>query len=958
MDDAQSVKRSLKKWELSFYKNHGRKPQRTDIDEAPEEIKEAYAKYNKLKREQVTLVKGGDNPENDCKKEVSSENKDTPGDSENEKCEKTTVSENVSEVWGKEFDKKIAGDNVQQARHEQKVQDLSSNYLQGLSCKLYQNAMKFGKKAEKKSKPERKDNNWRRASVTDDDAQNGDKKIDDGDNDGDSMRVKGSMFEKALSFTQKKNTLKRACTDEVVVTDKYNVKSKSKFSISVGPKNVTSFSQSDNDIDEVDSLESCDKGFENKTLYSCDVNEINRPGEKSSLDSHSKDNEIIMMRDCKGDSKKVSGEETGTKDHSGNKQDLKNDMKRKTVTPIKTKAKRESRLKSPLSEKLQDNDEKVTDYDKQNLHTVKLDSGSASVNKDVSSEENAGRRPRDINFCPFDFDEKDEENMEEDLEEGHHSTTEKIKGGRKRIAKETSERPAKKRKNISSENEASDEEPPSKKSTKAPRGKSTAAAPASVGNFVRLNMRVKTYKRKGKGMTGQQYKRFQWKQKMKARSQSYGNKCFKCGQEGHWSNKCPETNKESYGGEEDKPPVLEEDFPTMKEAAMMAKGVKVTRESKRPKVKASSAIGSAAQGEEEFNMEDIDWDANMDPEIDEELEIQAGIVRSRREENTVPPPLSPLVDVNVESCDSEVSDLLKEGLKKFGYDSFRLGQEKAISRILAGKSTLVVMSTGGGKSLCYQLPAYLYAKRSKVITLVISPLVSLMEDQISGLPPGVKGACLHTNMTPAQREGVLSSVKDGKVHFLLVSPEAVAGGGMTLLNNKASLPPLAFVCIDEAHCLSEWSHNFRPSYLRLTKVLREKFGVQCFLGLTATATKSTAIDVAKHLDISDFEEAVIRGPPVPKNLFLSVSRDDDRDQVSNCFDLIKGQRSRSQTNAHCLLVANTVLILPVHGIIILVLIQSFTKVHLFSQANSLLFFHNVILVVSVMTVDLAVETQF
>lgn len=90
--------------------------------------------------------------------------------------------------------------------------------------------------------------------------------------------------------------------------------------------------------------------------------------------------------------------------------------------------------------------------------------------------------------------------------------------------------------------------------------------------------------------------------------------------------------------------------------------------------------------------------------------------------------------------------------------------------------------------------------------------------QVTGLPNGIRGVCLHTNMTSNQRESVLGAVRDGKAQFLLVSPEAVAGGSMSLITSMASLPPIAFVCIDEAHCLSEWSHNFRPSYLRLCKV--------------------------------------------------------------------------------------------------------------------------------------------
>uniref|UniRef100_A0A7N8XHS8 DNA 3'-5' helicase n=1 Tax=Mastacembelus armatus TaxID=205130 RepID=A0A7N8XHS8_9TELE len=232
-----------------------------------------------------------------------------------------------------------------------------------------------------------------------------------------------------------------------------------------------------------------------------------------------------------------------------------------------------------------------------------------------------------------------------------------------------------------------------------------------------------------------------------------------------------------------------------------------------------------------------------------------------------------------------------EALRDLGYQSFRPGQEEAIMRILSGLSTLVVLSTGMGKSLCYQLPAYLYAQRSKCITLVISPLVSLMDDQLSGLPAKLKAACIHSNMTMKQREAAVEKVKSGQVCVLLLSPEALVGGGGSgsgCLPSAQELPPVAFACIDEAHCVSEWSHNFRPCYLRLCKVLRERLGVQCLLGLTATATLSTALDIARHLDINDQDGIAVRSAAVPPNLHLTVSVDREKDQA--LVSLLKGDR--------------------------------------------------------------------
>lgn len=161
-------------------------------------------------------------------------------------------------------------------------------------------------------------------------------------------------------------------------------------------------------------------------------------------------------------------------------------------------------------------------------------------------------------------------------------------------------------------------------------------------------------------------------------------------------------------------------------------------------------------------------------------------------------------------------------------------------RILCGKSTLVTLSTGSGKSLCYQLPAYLFSKK-KYITLVISPLVSLMEDQVHGVPGFLNAQCLHTNQTKAKRDAIMEQIKAGEVHVLLISPEAIVAGEKSTGFGSIlrDLPPIAFVCIDEAHCVSQWSHNFRPSYLMVCRVLHEKLKVKTVLGLTATATLST-----------------------------------------------------------------------------------------------------------------------
>uniref|UniRef100_A0A8C9VIJ7 DNA 3'-5' helicase n=1 Tax=Scleropages formosus TaxID=113540 RepID=A0A8C9VIJ7_SCLFO len=366
------------------------------------------------------------------------------------------------------------------------------------------------------------------------------------------------------------------------------------------------------------------------------------------------------------------------------------------------------------------------------------------------------------------------------------------------------------------------------------------------GNFVKINLKKKSHV-KGFALRGAALRKQMYVQKFMLKGERFGgglgrgrgrfgslarqnDSCFKCGGIGHWAQDC-------YG----------KDVPTCN-----------------------------GEGKE------IENDSG---------EILLNVIRPNYEKPTPPPPMKPLYDLAEDGKVKAATPEVYEALADFGYKAFRPGQEVAIMRILSGLSTLVVLSTGMGKSLCYQLPAYLYAKQSKSIALVVSPLVSLMDDQLSGLPPKFKAACIHSNLTKKQREAAIERVKAGQVHVLLLSPEALVGGGRAgsgCLPPADQLPPVAFACIDEAHCVSEWSHNFRPCYLRLCKVLRDRLGVRCLLGLTATATLSTALDIARHLEIGDKEGIAVRSAAIPSNLQLSVSMDRDKNQA--LVSLLKGER--------------------------------------------------------------------
>jgi ATP-dependent DNA helicase Q4 len=154
----------------------------------------------------------------------------------------------------------------------------------------------------------------------------------------------------------------------------------------------------------------------------------------------------------------------------------------------------------------------------------------------------------------------------------------------------------------------------------------------------------------------------------------------------------------------------------------------------------------------------------------------------------------------------------------FGYSSFKPHQEEAIVRIACGLSTIVVLSTGYGKSLIYQFAAKLYARTYPgSLCLVVSPLISLMQDQLHNLSGCLRAAVCDSQMNDKEYQQLLVDLGKGKINILFMSPEAI-------INRKIKeLPRLAFVCIDEVHCLSQWSHNFRPSYLQLGQVKKRNF---------------------------------------------------------------------------------------------------------------------------------------
>ena len=203
----------------------------------------------------------------------------------------------------------------------------------------------------------------------------------------------------------------------------------------------------------------------------------------------------------------------------------------------------------------------------------------------------------------------------------------------------------------------------------------------------------------------------------------------------------------------------------------------------------------------------------------------------------------------------------------FGYDHFRPGQAEIINQVLAKKNTLAIMPTGGGKSLCYQIPALILPG----ITLVVSPLIALMKDQVDALNDnGIPAAFINSSLDYASIQNNLSLALTGQLKLLYIAPERLENPHF--LNELASLN-ISLVAIDEAHCISQWGHDFRPSYLNLQASLATLGQDFPTLALTATATDQVAQDICQQMQI-DQKQVIKTGFSRP-NLIFKVAKGQD-----------------------------------------------------------------------------------
>ena len=232
---------------------------------------------------------------------------------------------------------------------------------------------------------------------------------------------------------------------------------------------------------------------------------------------------------------------------------------------------------------------------------------------------------------------------------------------------------------------------------------------------------------------------------------------------------------------------------------------------------------------------------------------------------------------------TQVAEALKEN---FGFDTFKGNQEDIIMNLLEGKDSFVLMPTGGGKSLCYQLPSLLLDGTA----IVISPLIALMKNQVDAMrnfseEDGV-AHFINSSLTKVAIDQVKSDILSGKTKLLYVAPESLTKEeNVEFLKNVN----ISFYAIDEAHCISEWGHDFRPEYRRIRPIINE-IGVAPIIALTATATPKVQHDIQKNLEIlnaTQFKSSFNR-----PNLYYEV-RQKNKDVDKEIIKYIKSQPGKS-----------------------------------------------------------------
>src|SRR6476661_1171854 len=226
-----------------------------------------------------------------------------------------------------------------------------------------------------------------------------------------------------------------------------------------------------------------------------------------------------------------------------------------------------------------------------------------------------------------------------------------------------------------------------------------------------------------------------------------------------------------------------------------------------------------------------------------------------------------------------LSDPITSLREHFGFDDFREGQRDVIESVLAGKDVIVVMPTGSGKSLCYQLPAMILDG----VTLVVSPLIALMKDQVDALQArGLPATFINSSISESEQRARIESLRRGEHKLVYIAPERFRS---SRFNEALQQIPISLFAVDEAHCISTWGHDFRPDYLRLRNVIKSLGRVQT-LALTATATPYVRSDIIQQLGLNR-PQTFVSGFDRPNLSIEVIHTERERQKISRIKTLAK-----------------------------------------------------------------------